>query len=70
MRLPGILGKSRKALKLMSTAAQKCVSASSLHAIVIDSNSTEKHKRRKTTVVIVPQMKKRLKVMSIVMKTS
>ena len=46
MRPPSILGKSRKSLKFMNAAVQKYLSTSDLHAIVLDSNDTEKDKSK------------------------
>ena len=45
MRRPRILGKSIKAL-IMNYAMQNYLSTSDLHAIVLDSNNTEKDKSK------------------------
>ena len=46
MRPPRILGKSRKALKFVNAAMQKCLSTFDPHAIVMDSNNAEEHKSK------------------------
>ena len=46
MRLPRILGKSRKFLKFMNTTIQKYLSTSDLHAMVLDISNAEEHKSK------------------------
>ena len=46
MRPLRVLGKSRKALKFMNAAAEKHLSTSDLHAIMLDSNNAEEHESK------------------------